>query len=256
LIQIRFLGGARKSFSADSLTLDCDRLVLEELLDVLQTKKPEGTPDLDVDNILVAVNGADSSAMDGKKTVIGSGDVVSIIPVIHGGAPAEFSIGKTRVAVFPIRGSRALDYGFLDSLRARFPKATIQAVSSKFVLSLSHIEKIIAISLESKKRGILLSDKLETDILLRFASATQISKAISDLGMRPGRDFVVIALGTRFSVEKIGKELRDMADPGILSQKNAGHIRKHFGIPKRQLDSVSSETPLEDILQERASVLF
>jgi len=238
------------------MTLDYDKLVLEELLDVLQAKKPEGTPDLDIDNILVAVNGADSSAMDGKKTVISSGDVVSIIPVIHGGAPTAFSIRKTSVAAFPIRGSRELDYEFLDSLRAKFPKAAIQAVSSRFILNLSHVKKIVAISLESKRRGILLSDKLETDILLRFASTTQISRAISDLGIRPNRDFVIIALGTRSSVEKIGKELHGRADPVVLSQKNAGHIRRHFKISKRQLDSVSSKTPLEDILQERASVLF
>ncbi len=255
MIKIKFLGGAKKSFSADSLDLDDDQLVLERLLDILQAKKPEGTPDLDVSNILVAVNGVDSSAMDGKKTVVSSGDIVSIIPVIHGGASSMFCIQRVNVAVFPVRGKKTLDYEFLDSLRAKFPKTTVQAVSSKFILNISHVKKIVGISLESKRRGILLSDKLETDILLRFASTTQISRAISDLGIKPSKDFVVIALGARSSLEKMEGELRGRVEPGVL-QKNSGHLRKYFKISGRQLDSVSSETPLEDILQEKASVLF
>ena len=256
MIQVKFLGGAKKSFSVDSLTLADDKLVLEKLLDVLQTKKPENTPDLDINNILVAVNGVDSSAMDGKKTIINSGDVVSVIPVIHGGASNMFNIQKTNVAIFPISGHKTFDYEFLDSIRVKFPKTTIQAVSSKFILNFSHIKKIIGISLESKKRGILLSDKLETDILLRFASTTQISKAISDLGIKPNHDFVIIALGTKSSLEKVSKELHGKVNSKVISQKNANHIQKYFKISKQQLDSVSSKTPLEDILQEQASVLF
>ncbi len=255
MIQVRFLGGAKKSFSADTLTLDDDRLVLEQLLEMLQAKKPKDTPDLDVNNMLVAVNGVDSSAIQGKKTVIGSGDVVSIIPVVHGGASAVFGIKRASVAVFPVRGKKTLDYEFLDYLRARFPKTAIQAVSSRFILGIPHIKKIVGISLEAKRRGILLSDKLETDILLRFASTTQISRAISDLGIKPSKDFVIIALGTKSSLGRMDRELHDRVDPGVL-QKNSRHIQRYFGISKRQLDSVSSDAPLEDILQEKASVLF
>jgi ThiS family. len=34
---------------------------------------------------LIAINGSDSSAMNGKDTIVRNGDIVSIIPVIHGG---------------------------------------------------------------------------------------------------------------------------------------------------------------------------
>lgn len=256
MIKVNLLGGAKKSFATDSLVLDCDGLALDRLLEILGTKKPENAPDLDVDNILVAVNGVDSSALDGGNTTVNSGDTVSIIPVIHGGAQPIFRVQDTDAAIVPVRGGGSLDYGFLDSLRAQFPDATIQAVSSDYVLNASHARKILAISLESKKRGTLLSDKLETDILLRFSATTQISRAISDLGIRPDRDFVIIALGDRPSLEGIVGQLSDMADPQVLLRDNSADLQRRLEISKEHLDSVSSETPLEDVLQERASVLF
>ena len=256
MIQVKFLGGAKKSFSVDFINLDDDGLILERLLEILQARKPENTPSLDIDNILIAVNGIDSSAMDGRKTIINSGDIVSIIPVIHGGSQTIFDIQKTCVAVFPIPGKKNLDYEFLDSLRTKFPKATIQAIYSKFILGLPHIKKILHVSLESQRRKILLSDRLETDILLRFAATTQISKAISDLGIRPNKDFVIIALAAKPLLDKISMELSGMIDSEILLQKNTSHITRHFKISQHHIDSVSSSTPLEDILVERASVLF
>ncbi len=256
MIQIKLLGGAKKSFSEDFITLDYDKLVLEQLLEILLEKKPADAPDLDIDNILVAINGVESSAMDGRNTIVNSGDTVSIIPVIHGGTPAVFGIQNTNAVILPVRGSQSMDYEFLNSLRRKFPKTVIQAVSSDFVLNESHVVKILLISLESKKRGILLSNKLETDILLRFAATTQISKAIADLGIKPNKDFVVIALGTKASLGKINAELSGMVDSKILLKKNPTRLVQYFKITQKQLDSISSETPMEDILQERASILF
>jgi sulfur carrier protein ThiS len=38
-------------------------------------------------NILVAVNGVESSSLGGNDTVIESGDTVTIVTVVHGGTP-------------------------------------------------------------------------------------------------------------------------------------------------------------------------
>jgi sulfur carrier protein ThiS len=38
-------------------------------------------------NILVAVNGVESSSLGGNDTVIESGDTVTIVTVVHGGSP-------------------------------------------------------------------------------------------------------------------------------------------------------------------------
>ena len=40
---------------------------------------------LSVNNILIAVNGVESSALSGNETVAKTGDVITIVSVVHGG---------------------------------------------------------------------------------------------------------------------------------------------------------------------------
>ncbi len=255
LIQVNFFGGAKKSFGTQSIDFDFDNISINYLLQHLAKKIPDDA-ELDANNILIAVNGVDSSAIDGKKTILHSGDVISIIPIIHGGSANSFTVLNHNVIICPVSGHKNLDHNFLDSLRSKYSKLTIQAISSKFILNRLHIKKILIISLESKKRKILLSEKLETDILLRFAGTTQISRAISDLGIKTKTDFIIIAIGNKSSLEKLQKQLSDKTDAKILAKSNEAHIRKYFDISKKQLDSVYTKTPLEDILQEKSSILF
>lgn len=79
------MGGARKSFDSESIILDVNSITIGDLLEHLLSIKPNNTLDLDTKNILVAVNGIDSSALEGRNTLIQTNDTVSIIPVIHGG---------------------------------------------------------------------------------------------------------------------------------------------------------------------------
>ena len=85
MIQVKLLGGAKKSFSTDSIKIEKNNITVQELLDILLDSKPENTIEFDEKNILIAVNGVDSSALDGKNTILQDNDTVSIIPVIHGG---------------------------------------------------------------------------------------------------------------------------------------------------------------------------
>ena len=86
---------------------------------------------------------------------------------------------------------------FIDDLRTKYPTLLLQAVSSKFILNSYHLKKIISLSIESKKNNVLLSNKLETDILMRFALTTQISEAIKNVGIRPKSNFLLIAMGNK-----------------------------------------------------------
>ena len=86
MITVKFLGGAKKSFSIDQLEINKSDISINELLEILLSIKPKNTLNLDIDNILIAINGIDSSAIEGKMTIVKNGDIVSIIPVIHGGA--------------------------------------------------------------------------------------------------------------------------------------------------------------------------
>ena len=68
MITVKFLGGAKKSFSTDKTTINFDESTIQKLLDYLLANKPKDSLELDVNNLLIAVNGIDSSALQGKMT--------------------------------------------------------------------------------------------------------------------------------------------------------------------------------------------
>lgn len=253
LITVKFLGGAKKSFLTDSILVDMEAITVQELLDHLELKKPENTPRLEPANILIAINGTDSSAMGGKSAKIHSGDIVTIIPVIHGGSSRmQLYIKRYSVEIFSITQDNSKNY--LDSLRDNFPKLTLQAVSKRYVLNMSHVQKILTVSFHAKKQNILLAKKLETDILLRFAGTSQISKAITRVGISKG-GFLIIAIGPRSSLDRLYSMLKPKLDTRAFSD-NTSFLIKEFKITKRNIEAVDSKTPLEDLLAERAAVLF
>jgi len=257
MVIVKLVGGAKKSFDKDQLELDADNITLEKLLELVQNLKPQDTPSLDVNNILVAINGADSSAREGKQTIIKNDDLVSIIPVIHGGASKKITIktGQKFIQIMEIKGDKKTGVTFLENLRKEFPKLKIQAVSSKFILNPYHLKKILTISMNSDKEDVLLSNKLETDILLRFAATTQISDAISSAGIKPKNNFVLIAIGAKTQLDKLYRQLTPLITD-IFQKDNTAFLKKQFKITKKQIDSVYSKNPLEDLLIEKAAVLI
>ena len=257
MITIKLIGGAKKSFNSDQLQIDKFDISVNELLQLLLKTKPENTSEFDVENILIAINGSDSSAMNGKNTIVHDGDIVSIIPVIHGGSPKKlfFDIDKKQIQILEIHGQKTIDVKFIDDLRIKYPKIKFQAVSSKFILNLSHLKKILSISINADKNNILLSNKIETDILMRFALSLQISNAISSAGLKPSTNFILIAIGNKNYFNSLYSELSDSC-VNLFSKNNDLFLKKHFNISKKYVDTVYSKTPLEDILVEKASILI
>ena len=257
MITIKLIGGAKKSFNSNELKIDQFNISINEILELLLKIKPKNTYDLDVENILIAINGSDSSAMNGKDTIVHDGDIVSIIPVIHGGSPKKlfFDIDKKQIQILEIHGQKTFDVKFIDDLRIKYPKIKFQAVSSKFILNLSHLKKILSISINADKNNILLSNKIETDILMRFAITLQISNAISSVGIKPTSNFILIAIGNKKSFASIYSELSPLC-VNLFLKNNDLFLKKHFNISKKHIDTVYSKTPLEDILVEKASILI
>jgi len=257
MITVKLVGGAKKSFSTEQLHIDKSNISIQELLDLLLELKPVDTPNLDTENILIAINGTDSSAMEGKSTVIKNNDLVSIIPVIHGGSSKKltFQVLKKQIQIIEIMGKKTIDLKFLDNLRKRYPKIQLQAVSSNFILNYYHLKKILSLSLESKKNDILLSNKLETDILIRFALTKQISDAIINAGIKPKTNFILIAIGNKKMLNSLYIELLPLL-VNLFSKNNDLFLKKYFKITKKQLNSVYSKNPLEDILIEKAAILL
>ena len=233
-------------------------LTLSELIKRLIQRKPKDTLEFDIANLLIAVNGIDSSALDGLDTKLEDNDVVSIIPVIHGGTSSriQFSIMNSNVEIFDMTITRELDIEFLNKLREKYPYLTIQAINSRFILDVNHIKKILALSLYAKKNKTLLSKKIETDILLRFACTTQISYAIKVAGRKPKNDFVIVAIGKKSTLDKLNSDLISHLNPRPLSKNNHSFMKKQFKISKKQMSALSSSDPLEDILVEKAAVLL
>ena len=257
MITVKLVGGAKKSFSTEQLHIDKSNISIQELLDLLLELKPADTPDLDTENILIAINGTDSSAMEGKSTMIKNNDLVSIIPVIHGGSSKKltFQVLKKQIQIMEIVGQKTIDLKFLDNLRKRYPKIQLQAVSSNFILNYYHLKKILSLSLESKKNDILLSNKLETDILIRFALTKQISDAIINTGIKPKTNFILIAIGNKKMLNSLYIELLPLL-VNLFSKNNDLFLKKYFKITKIQLNSIYSKNPLEDILIEKAAILL
>jgi len=257
MVTVKFVGGAKKSFSTDQLELDIDDVTIEKLLEILLDIKPKNTPTLDTNNILIAVNGADSSAMEGKKTLIKNSDLISIIPVIHGGSNKKIIIntGKKLIQIVEIKGNRKTNVSFLDGLRKEFPTIKLQAISIKFVLNSYHLKKILLISIKSEKENILLSNKLETDILMRFAATKQIADAITSVGIQQKNNFILIAIGNKTVLDNLYRKLTPLIVE-IFSKDNSSFLKKYFKITKRQLDSISSKNAMEDLLIEKAAILI
>ena len=258
MIKIKFLGGAKKIFSTDYVEIEKTDITIEQLLDLLTKNNSDNDNRLDTNNLLVAVNGIDSSAMDGYLTKLKQGDVVSIIPIIHGGSSRriQFNILNLHVELFEIKANQKLDINFLDKLRRKFPSLVIQAISTKYVIKKSHAEKIITISQMAQRNKTLLSKKIETDILLRFAGTTQIVDALERIGIKKGNSFILIAIGKKNLIEKLYQEIKPLLDIYPLSQNNQNFLRKKFNITKKQIDSITSKSPLEDLLSEKAAILF
>ena len=258
MITVKFLGGAKKSFSSESITVEKTDITIEQLLDFLVKNKPKNDDKFDTANLLVAVNGVDSSAIDGLQTKLKINDIVSIIPIIHGGSSKRFhfKISRSHVELFDIDPKQKLGIDFLDTIRKKFPNLVIQAISSNYILSKSHAEKIISISHFAKENHTLISKKIETDILLRFAGTTQIQDAIERVGIKNGSGFVIIGMGGESMINKLFIFLKPYLNSKPLSKNNQTFLRKKFNISKKHLDSIVSNNPLEDLLIEKATILI
>ena len=258
MLTVKLLGGAKKSFSSEKLEIPSDSMTVSELLEYLEKNTPENMPHLDPNNILVAINGIDSSALQGKDTTLKDGDVISIIPLVHGGISKriQFGLMKNIIELVRLKKTPEDPIRFIESLREKYPSIIIQGIRAPYVLNVGHAKKIISISLSAKNADTLLSNKIETDILMRFACTRQISDAISKVGVKKNTDSILVIIGKKSHLDKLYHEIEDLLTNNVFSKDNSGLIKKEFGITKKQLDCVISKTPLEDILAEKSTVLF
>ena len=64
MIIVKLMGGAKKSFSTDKIVLEKNPSTINELISHLMQIKPKDTLEFDAKNLLIAVNGVDSSTAE------------------------------------------------------------------------------------------------------------------------------------------------------------------------------------------------
>ncbi|MGI0074000.1 MAG: KEOPS complex subunit Cgi121 [Nitrosotalea sp.] len=258
MITVKLFGGAKRSFLTDKLEVEKDEMTVAGLLEYLQRSIPKNMPLLDVKNILIAVNGVDSSALGGSDTDLKDGDIISIIPVVHGGSTKRISFicGSNYVELVRLRKINYDPINFLETLRKQYTDLLIQGVRSKYIVSAKHAKKVISISLAARRADTLLSNKIETDILMRFAFTRQINDAIKKIGLQKGQDSILILVGKKSSINRLFNQIKYLTQTFETLPSNSNFIKKEYLITKKQLDCIMSKKPLEDWLSERSAVLF
>jgi molybdopterin converting factor small subunit/tRNA threonylcarbamoyladenosine modification (KEOPS) complex Cgi121 subunit len=257
MITVRFLGGARKLFLRDKLVMEENSMSVFHLLNYLQ-KTVKNPLALDVKNILVVVNGIDSSALQGQNTNLKDGDMVTIIPLVHGGSMnrKRFTIINMSAELMQLKKTADDPIRFLEILRGKYPDLIIQGIQADYVLNLEHAKKVLSVSLAAQRACVLLSDKMEIDILMRFTCTRQISIAIAKGGLRKDVDSILVVVGKRSSTNELFREIKHMLRSNWTLENNSKFIQKEFAIARRELGCIISKTPLEDILAERSAVLL
>jgi len=170
---------------------------------------------------------------------------------------AEEYVLLTGISNLHIRDVRAV----LSRLRSVNKHVAVQAVNADNVAGMQHIIGVLHQSIEAKKRGILLSKRIEIDILLRLACTDQIDKAMTCVGLRVGANNVlIIAIGRTNCLKMIRKYVvanYDIDDNILtLSKRRLKIISTRHHINKTELDALVNENnKLASILVEHASVL-
>jgi len=169
---VKLFGGAKKSFSTDKIVLEKNTSTINELISHLMQIKPKDTLEFDTKNLLIAVNGVDSSALQGYDTKLSGNDEISIIPIIHGGSSRriQFSVAQSNVEIFDILFDKRFHRDFLDELRNKHKYLIIQAIIHSFFSAYNMPKKYLQYLFMQKKLRPCFQKKLKQTFCLDLQS--------------------------------------------------------------------------------------
>ena len=84
MITLKLLGGVKKAIGRNSIVIDKSQSNLKEIFEELKNKSTDANI-IDEKNLMISVNGVDSSVIGGKEAIIKTGDIITIVTIIHGG---------------------------------------------------------------------------------------------------------------------------------------------------------------------------
>lgn len=252
MITIRLLGGAKKAVGKPSVNLNRPVASVTEILQFLAGISTDARL-LQPNNLIIAVNGVDSMALQGQKTLAKSGDTVTIVTVVHGGK--HHTLDGFQVLIIGIDKIAGDPGKLIDRLRTDNEEVSIQGLDADAVYGTDHVLGILRMTLEADKRKIMIANKRETELLLRVACTDQISEALNRAGLKRNKAGCLIAFSQndealrRFS-DKIKNESR--VDDSVLEpdMKKKTRLVDLLGIKARFDDGEFLQ-----YLMERAAIL-
>jgi len=151
--------------------------------------------------------------------------------------------------------------GFIRSIRAINSRVAVQAIDANFAAGKEHIISILQQSLQAKKRGTMLSKRIEIDILLRLACTNQISKALDEIGLKEGiSDVLIIVMGKIPDLKVVrnclAKNYKLNSNVLKLSAKKTKLLSLHHKINREEITACIKDKKLANILAERANLLW
>jgi tRNA threonylcarbamoyladenosine modification (KEOPS) complex Cgi121 subunit/molybdopterin converting factor small subunit len=203
MITIRLLGGAKKAVGKPAVDFDRPSASVAEILQFL-TGISTDVRLLQPNNLIIAVNGVDSSALQGQSTIAKSGDTVTVVTVVHGGA--NYTLDDNYVSIIGVQRIAEDPGKLVDRLRAQHGSVSMQAVDAGAVYGADHVLGVLRVALEAERRKVMLANKRETELLLRLACTDQILEAMKRAGLKKDAPSCFVA----FSNDS--KELQHFSD--------------------------------------------
>ena len=206
MITIRLIGGAKKAVGKPAISFDRTNASVLEVLEFLKSIAVESRL-LQPNNLIITLNGIDCASLQRHKTMVKSGDIVTIVPVVHGGA--DCMLDDYHLSITGVQRIRQDPGKLVDMLRAEYKDVSIQGVNTIGVYGEEHVRGIVRIVLELEKRKIMLTNRRETELLIRLTGTNQIGEAIRLAGLKKDTAGCLIAFSDkRKSVYRFQKAVK------------------------------------------------
>ena len=74
----------KNAIGKNSIVINKSQSTLKEIFEELKNKAKDSKV-IDEKNLMISINGVDSSVIGGKEAIIKTGDTITIVTIIHGG---------------------------------------------------------------------------------------------------------------------------------------------------------------------------
>lgn len=117
------------------------------------------------------------------------------------------------------------------------------------VVNIEHIEEIVKQVLEAHKRGIMIAEHIEIEMILRIACTNQISKAMKFASAKRDSKAVLVILSKK-EIDTGSLKLEDLE----YSKERSEALIMYHNISKDELDAMNNRLSL--LLAEKANLIY